>query len=52
MAVLNINGVSHVVDAPGDTKLLWVIRRGFASHRHEVRMRHWPLWGLYGSPEW
>ncbi len=26
MAVLNINGVSHVVDAPGDTKLLWVIR--------------------------
>ncbi|MCY3701179.1 MAG: (2Fe-2S)-binding protein [Rhodospirillales bacterium] len=28
MAVLNINGVSHVVDAPGDTKLLWVIREG------------------------
>lgn len=26
MAVLNINGVSHVVDAPGDTRLLWVIR--------------------------
>jgi len=26
MAVLTINGVSHVVDAPGDTRLLWVIR--------------------------
>ncbi|MCY4002802.1 MAG: (2Fe-2S)-binding protein [Rhodospirillales bacterium] len=28
MAVLNINAVSPVVDAPGDTKLLWVIREG------------------------
>jgi len=26
MAVLTINGGTHVVDAPGDTKLLWVIR--------------------------
>lgn len=26
MAVLTVNGVSHVVDAPSDTKLLWVIR--------------------------
>lgn len=26
MAVLVINGASHVVDAPGDTKLLWVLR--------------------------
>ena len=26
MAVLTINGVSHGVDAPGDTRLLWVIR--------------------------
>ncbi len=26
MAVLNINGVTHVVDAPEDTRLLWVIR--------------------------
>jgi len=26
MAVLTVNGVSHVVDAPGDTRLLWVIR--------------------------
>ena len=26
MAVLKINSLSHVVDAPADTKLLWVIR--------------------------
>ena len=26
MAVLNINNSSHIVDAPNDTKLLWVIR--------------------------
>ena len=26
MAVLVINGASHVVDAPGDTRLLWVLR--------------------------
>ena len=26
MAVLNINNTSHVVEAPSDTKLLWVIR--------------------------
>ncbi len=26
MAVLNINGLKHVADAPADTKLLWVIR--------------------------
>jgi isoquinoline 1-oxidoreductase alpha subunit len=26
MAVLTVNGESHVVDAPGDTRLLWVIR--------------------------
>ncbi len=28
MAVLTINGVAHVVDAPEDTHLLWVIREG------------------------
>ena len=28
MAVLTINGVQHVVDAPDDTRLLWVIREG------------------------
>ena len=28
MAVLTINGVAHVVDAPDDTRLLWVIREG------------------------
>ena len=26
MTVLTVNGVNQVVDAPGDTKLLWVIR--------------------------
>ena len=26
MAVLNINNTSHVVDAPSDTRLLWIIR--------------------------
>ena len=26
MAVLNINGLKHVVDAPADTRLLWVVR--------------------------
>ena len=26
MAVLNINGLSYVADAPADTRLLWVIR--------------------------
>ena len=26
MAVLNINNTNHVVDAPADTKLLWVVR--------------------------
>ena len=26
MAILNINNSSHMVDAPDDTKLLWVIR--------------------------
>ena len=28
MAVLTINGAQHVVDAPDDTRLLWVIREG------------------------
>jgi len=28
LAVLTINGVQHVVDAPDDTRLLWVIREG------------------------
>ena len=26
MTVLTVNGINQVVDAPGDTKLLWVIR--------------------------
>ena len=26
MTVLTVNGVNQVVDAPGDTRLLWVIR--------------------------
>ena len=26
MAVLNINGLKYIADAPADTKLLWVIR--------------------------
>lgn len=26
MALLTINGVQHAVDAPGDTRLLWIIR--------------------------
>ena len=26
MAILNVNGVKHAVDAPGDTPLLWIIR--------------------------
>ena len=26
MTILNINNSSHMVDAPDDTKLLWVIR--------------------------
>ena len=26
LAILNVNGVKHAVDAPGDTPLLWIIR--------------------------
>lgn len=26
LAVLTINGIKHAVDAPGDTRLLWIIR--------------------------
>jgi aerobic-type carbon monoxide dehydrogenase small subunit (CoxS/CutS family) len=49
MVTLQINGNEHRLDIPEDMPLLWVLRDVVGLNRNEVRVRHRPVWRVYGS---
>ena len=52
MISLNVNGKNYKVDVSDDVPLLWVIKRLFETHGHQVWLRYRRMWCLYGSYRW
>ena len=44
---IKVNAASHDVDVDDDTPLLWVLRDRAWHDRHEIRLRHRPVWRLH-----
>ena len=52
MTVLTVNGVNQVVDAPGDTRLLWVIREHLRLNWNQIWLWIRFMWCVYSPFKW